>query len=72
MDNNINEHAFPFVSNGGIHEHQIVQVGLSKREYFAIKILSGFAADSSMEGGSDTCSKLAVSWADALIKELNK
>lgn len=38
-----NEHnsAFPWVSHGGIHEHQFTESGLTKREYFAAMAMQG-------------------------------
>lgn len=36
--------AFPFVSNGGLHEHQCCYQGMSLRDYFAAKAMQGWLA----------------------------
>lgn len=49
--------------------------GLTKREYAAIKIMAGFAADQSVRGSIEdipTIAKFAVVWTDALFNELDK
>lgn len=51
---------------------QAVYPGMTKREYFAIKILAGFAADPNCDESSTVHAEAAVRWADALIAELNK
>lgn len=64
-------------------KHTYENVGLSKREYFAALsmqgILSAIYSDKNMlndflgnETGRDAVSRNAVSYADALIEELNK
>lgn len=68
--------AFPFVSHGGIHEHQFFSTGMTKREYAAIQIMAGFAADPATSdpdrGTIADLAEYAVKWADALFSELNK
>ena len=59
--------AFPFVSQGGIHEHQIFAPGLTKREWFA-----GLALGCLKEAPMDVTASRAVIIADALIKALDK
>ena len=53
-----------------------LSMGLTKREYFAAKAMQGLVSDCRIDNGSVTglgsMSKIAVSAADALIKELNK
>lgn len=72
-DNTDLDLAFPFVSQGGIHEHQVFSAGMTKREYAAIKIMAGFAADpATADGDLDNMSVCAVKWADSLLAELNK
>lgn len=63
--------AFPFVSQGGLGEHQVFFPGLTKREYMATKILAGLLA------GGNTLSEhdlalCAVASADALLQALRE
>jgi hypothetical protein len=51
---------------------QTVRPEMTRREYFAIKILAGFAADPNCDEGGPVHAEAAVRWADALIAELNK
>lgn len=46
--------------------------GLSTREYFAAQILQGFFASGRTAFNQGGLAEIAVSQADALIKELNK
>ena len=68
--------AFPFVSHGGIHEHQVFSPGMTKREYAAIQIMAGFAADPTTadpdRGTIADLAEYAVKWADVLFSELKK
>lgn len=44
---------------------------LTKREYFAIKIMAGFAAAPDTAGTIESQARYAVIWADELIKALD-
>ena len=46
--------------------------GLTKREYFAIRVMAGFAADPNCDETAPVHAEAAVRWADALIAELNR
>lgn len=47
-------------------------LGLTKREYAAIKIMAGLAADPSLESTVDETATIAVTWADALFDRLEE
>lgn len=47
------------------------QGGMTVREYAAIRIMAGLAADPKMTAARDAAA-VAVDWADALIRELNQ
>ncbi|WP_163372844.1 hypothetical protein [Endozoicomonas acroporae] len=64
----------PEVKNGDLNafpclESGYEELGLTKREYFAIKALQGILADSSMNH-SKACTTLAIKYADMLLIEL--
>lgn len=60
--------AFPMPENE-YHKHEW---GLTKREYFAAKIMAGFISDSEMDNVQfGTLAKASVICADSLIKALN-
>ena len=62
-----NDPAFPETSEGNFFP------GLTIREYAAIKIMAGFAADpSTANTDCDALAGTAVLWADDLIAALNK
>lgn len=66
--------AFPFVSHGGVHEHQHVDDGMTLRDYFAAKAMQAYVA-SDYEGaaGHDTkAAEWAYSLADAMLAERAK
>jgi len=46
--------------------------GLTKREYFAGQVMQGLASDGQFEGDLEQVAKISVSWADALLTELEK
>jgi len=46
--------------------------GLTKREYFAALMLQGLVTISAHQQSHETYAKQAISYADALISELNK
>lgn len=49
------------------------EIGLTKREYFAAKIMAGFISDSKMDNVQfGTLAKASVICADSLIKALNE
>jgi len=67
--------AFPWLSHGGVHEHQVIECGLTKREYFAAMAMSGMLSNRSMYDSlpENTIKLLAIESrliADAMIKEL--
>lgn len=56
--------------------NETIQLGLTKREYFAARAMQGMLSDES-EGDAatyqpDSCAKRAVLFADALIKALSE
>lgn len=80
--------AFPWVSHGGVSEHQVVEGGLTKRELFAaIAMHAEFLSCGSLEGparalaaaakkaGQTPVQRMAINAievADALLAELTK
>jgi len=66
---NGSRNAFP--TNGRMFD---AATGLTKREYFAIKILAGIVSNPNLDKGStdEIIAKCAVQTADALIEALNK
>jgi hypothetical protein len=64
------EKAVNDISNGYGYPEEYM--GLTKREYFAVKALQGLCADSSRNGSEAKYAQSAVFFADALIIELNK
>lgn len=65
------DRAFPGTELVGSQE--VTNAGMTKREYFAIKILAGFAADPQCDNYTiEDNVETAVIWADTLIAELNK
>jgi hypothetical protein len=52
----------------GIH----AATGLTKREYAAINIMAGLAACDDIGGKVEMVASCAVTWADALLAELEK
>jgi hypothetical protein len=45
MSNNANESAFPIFLQEGLSSNSHVEVGLTKREYFAAMIMQGYCAN---------------------------
>ncbi len=64
MKTQSNDLVYPLVIHGGIHSR-----GLTKREYFAALAMQGMVSRTSVSY-KETAGR-AVSYADALIKELN-
>lgn len=69
--------AFPMTGEIDAYNHRILQVGLTKREYFAglamQELLSGYlATDEIMLDPAATIAREAVNAADTLIAELEK
>lgn len=69
--------AFPFVSQGGLHEHQLYGFGLTKRELFAAMAMQGMCAnpqlmDNDSQKQIDWIAVLAEKQADALLKSLEQ
>jgi hypothetical protein len=64
--------AFPWVSHGGVSEHQVVEGGLTKREYFAAMALNGLTSNITEWVSEEFFSKYAeqaFSFAEAMISE---
>lgn len=49
-----------------------VNIGLTKREYFAAMAMNGIAANSAVIASNDNIAKIAVSISDAMIAALNE
>jgi hypothetical protein len=64
--------AFPWVSNGGVHEHQVVEGGLTKREYFAAMLMQGITSNATTRSNPQDIAQASVAAADALLAELAK
>lgn len=75
MKTNPNDPINPTNDNNHVVNTEIVQMfGLTKREHFAIETLKGILSNSVYSNGSFTQRhkiKMAVSYADDLINELN-
>lgn len=54
------------------HPVRKVCTGLTKREYAAIQIMAGLAADPNTTCNEQIAAKVAREWADALFDELDK
>lgn len=68
-----NASAFPWVSNGGVHEHQVCEGGLTKRELAAIEIMARIVGtDWTNTRFYAAHAGRAVLAADALLAELAK
>jgi hypothetical protein len=52
--------------------HQIVETGLSIRDYFAAAALQGMLADLDMNGEPDPVAVIAYNYADAMMAEREK
>lgn len=61
--------AFPFKHESILGD--TVAPGMTKREYFAVQIMAGFAAHDGEPSWDDEAAEIAVDWADALIDALN-
>jgi hypothetical protein len=65
--------AFPvsdmFHANG---EVDYLNNGLTKREFAIIKIMAAIASDPEVTAGGDAVSNIAIEWADALFRCLEK
>jgi len=46
--------------------------GLTKLEYFAGKVIQGFAADPQIDGHAESIAIVAIDWADALLAALER
>jgi hypothetical protein len=62
--------AFPLVHDDRLDI--LVDIGLSKREYFAAKALQGLLSNSYSNGSYSSYAESAVQFADALLEELSK
>ena len=65
--------AFPTITSDDPTNPHVLNEGLTKREYFAVKILQGLVSNSRI-AQEDVISmlELAVTYSDALIYQLNK
>ncbi len=67
----IKESVYPFVTHGGIHDHQCFAPGITKREYYAALAMQGMSANPVFDNAEpETIAKCAVIQADALIAAL--
>jgi hypothetical protein len=76
---NAGGNAFPFVSHGGFHEHQVCEGGMTLRDYFAAAALQGMLACSSedqisnpMDWNHGHFAEAAYMQADAMLKQREK
>lgn len=67
---NQNDNAFPYVSFNSEGQHNCIEYGLTKREYFAAMAMQ--ALIHSHAHAENVCAENAVIYADALIKQLNE
>ena len=69
---NTENSAFPWLSHGGIHEHQFVEAGLTKREYFAAKAMQAICVNAGQNGfhlfEKEIIAKESYKLADAMIE----
>lgn len=72
MSKDTSGRAFPWC--GDLNECPTIQLGLTKREYFAGLAMQGFAAnpEATWRGGIPAMANAAFEWADAMIAEGNK
>jgi hypothetical protein len=68
-DRPINPIANGMTGLGGLNH---AATGLTKREYAAINIMAGLAACDDIGGKVEMVASCAVTWADALLAELEK
>lgn len=62
--------AFPFVSHGGVHEHQFFSAGMTLRDYFAAKAMQAqFTIGLHPQESYAFLAEQAYSIADAMIQE---
>lgn len=68
-----NEMAFPVMDVSAVPNGQ-VQLGLTKREYFAGLVMQGICSESSCRRAlsASALARFSVEYADALISELSK
>jgi hypothetical protein len=64
--------AFPFVSHGGIHEHQWCSGGMSLRDYFAAAALQSYALEYQERMSGEDIASQCYSLADAMLKQREK
>ena len=60
--------AFPFVSHGGVSQHQVIESGMSLRDWFAGMTISGMLSDPNYNDPPDKIAELAYKIANALIQ----
>jgi hypothetical protein len=73
MSNNANESAFPIFLQEGLSSNSHVEVGLTKREYFAAMIMQGYCANEAVVRFGVTPAEKAeavIIQADELLKQL--
>jgi hypothetical protein len=73
--------AFPFVSHGGFHEHQVCEGGMTLRDYFAAAALQGWISScptvsgDALNGSAEHADLVTVRcyrYADAMLKQREK
>lgn len=57
---------------GDGHKEKRMYIGLSKREYFAAMAMQGICANSAIRSDNTSITKVSVSLADELLKQLEK
>lgn len=75
MNDNSKQSAFPVFLQEGLSHNSHVDVGLTKREYFAAMAMQAYLTGVINVGGNNDevlITQMAVRYADALLKELNK
>ena len=69
---------FKYVINGesssqpAVAAFDVIESGLTKREAFAMAAMQGLIANHTLRGPHEECAELALCYADALLKELEK
>ena len=68
MNKDTGGQAFPIVGR----KHDVVEAGMSLRDYFAAKAMQGFAAGNDAWTSVYQVAETAYEWADAMIEARNK
>lgn len=64
--------AFPYDELNDDGTPHIQWSGMTLRDYFAAKVMQGFASDPEIKAGRGMIAEFAYAWADAMIAERNK